>query len=143
MSLTNLGLTADMNRRLGPLSALADLPSAFAWAAREVSPPFAVAGPFSVTDDELLAVPTASVNQYLDLVEYRATDTIFRNLSEDNLRQVGSQENIKDIYASWERRVKRLRDELNAKYGYSERALQAGVYDLGFAETGCDREFWY
>lgn len=143
MSLTNLALTAEMDRRLGPLSALADLPSAFAWAAREVAPPFVVAGAFSVTDDELLAVPVASVNQYLDFVEYRATETIFHNLSDDNLRQVGSQENVKDIYASWERRVKRLRDELNAKYGYSERALQSGVYDLKFAETGCESPFLY
>ncbi len=116
MALTALGAEQDLNRRLGFCAALADAPTALAWAMRECG--LAAASSFLVTDAELVSVTAALTNKFEAYAEWKGLMMILINLDDESLAQIGVTEKAATVRPFIERRADGLYDQLKLRYGF-------------------------
>lgn len=128
--LTVAALAADLNRQLGPFALLVDVPSACAWAMREIG--YRTADPMAITDDDLTCVCDDDINKLIGVANYGASERVYSNLDPVQLRAAGIDEDAEVLRRMWKGRIDHLLSTLKARYAYGLAPLTEGELDLHF-----------
>ncbi len=139
MSLTVLAAQGAINRKLGPYAALVHLPEELAWAARHPLIGLTPLDPMTVTDNDIAGLD--NVNLFLDIAEWKASEAVLPNLTDEQLRQIGVLGSAEKVRPSWERRVKRLYEALRDQYGFGQMPLDIQVVNMNFASNSDDNNW--
>lgn len=92
--------------------------------------------PSSVTDGDLSSVQSADFNQLLEVAEWRCLESVLGNrASPDQMADTDNQQWHGKFFEALDKRVARLRKQIEDQYGVGLSPLHVGVLDLGFAET--------
>ena len=141
MTITIANCNAVLGQRLRRLLAAVgldsnsiDLNDAISYAVRELGG--TVASASGVVDNDLTGVSATDENQFFDIAEYRALETLINELSVKVTMQVGPRsQNYSDIAAILDKILSRKAKTLKDKYGIGLSTITGGVIDLAFAET--------
>ena len=131
MAATFVAAVGDLNQRLGTFAALANVPAALAWSAREIGA--VTADPFTVTDAELALIADVNLNRFTAIAEWRSLEVIYQNADDESLRQIGVFESAATARAALERRLMRAYKFIVDRYDFELDAPTAGSIALDFA----------
>ena len=97
---------------------------------------YPAADPSAVTDADLGPVLPGDWGQLLAVAEWRTLESVLGNrASPDQMADTSNQQWHGQFWADLDRRAARLRQYIADQYGIGLGTLEAGVMDLGFAET--------
>ena len=93
----------------------------------------------TVTDNDIAGLD--NVNLFLDIAEWKASEAVLPNLTDEQLRQIGVLGSAEKVRPSWERRVKRLYEALRDQYGFGQMPLDIQVVNMNFASNSDDNNW--
>lgn len=111
-----------------------DLNDAIAYAVRELG--YTVTSAAAISDSDLSTIGGDEENQFFDMAEYRALETLQNEYAVKVDMSVGPRrQNYSDIAKMLDSILSRKAAMLASKYGVGLSTISAGVVDLAFAET--------
>jgi hypothetical protein len=128
MSVSVNDLTEELGQRLGPFAPLVNLPSAAAWALREMG--YTTAAVRTVTDTDLLDFVDDDADELFDLIQYAASERILDNLDPVQLKQIGIDEAVDGLRKIWRERVANIYGKVQKKYSYGLPRISTGSIRL-------------
>lgn len=150
MALTRANVESVLIRRVGKLLAAADLDGTTANGSNaDLNDPIGVAirkvgqavdDLTAVDDDDVARIAADDYDQFLDLAELRALETIQSSLDDVDLQVGQRSEKLGQLAEQVRKRAERLRERIEREYGVGLGTLQAGVIALGFLQQNDTEE---
>lgn len=110
-----------------------DLHDPIAWALRRCG--LSVASPVAPTEDEIAAVPSDQLDQFLDHVELRALESALTRYVGVDVGAQGESQRHDQLGMRIERAIARKREQIARDYASATVTLTGGVIGLSFQET--------
>ena len=136
-AMTVLGAKGVLYRRVGEYSALADFDDALARSARLLG--LTLVSPHRVTDAELSLLDAEDHDEFFDVAELRAWESILGNATDTGLRDVALDESPESVRALAKEKIKDLGKHVKDVYGVGLTRIFVGTIGLDF-QAGADDE---